>query len=322
VPLEVISAGTLTTVQDLGRLEFERFGVPPSGAMDWFALWVANRLVGNPPVAAGLEFLLQGPELRAQEDCLVAVAGKGFSLEIGGRRPGAWRCAVAYAGEVIRVIPAGETGWGYLAVSGGIDVPLVMGSRSTYLPGKFGGFQGRALRTGDRLPILPRDRSLHRELAGRGLPLEHRIQYAVEVSVPAIPGPQLEVFGENGLAAFLAGRYMVRPDSDRMGYRLSGPPVLRRIQGELLSEGIAPGSIQVPPDGQPIVLLSDRPATGGYAKIATVARVGLPLLGQAMPGLGRVRFETVGVIEAQQRYRALVEQIEKGMETDEDRYEL
>jgi len=197
-----------------------------------------------------------------------------------------------------------------------------MGSRSTYLAGKLGGFGGRELVTGDRLPVDSADFSHRHDLAGRGLPPQNRIGYQSEVTVPVIPGPQLDDFGDDGLAVFLGGQYAVRPDSDRMGYRLSGPPVTRRVQRELLSEGIAPGSIQVPPDGQPIVLLSDRPATGGYAKIATVARVGLPLLVQAIPGSGKVRFQVVEVEEAQQSYRRLVEGIEKGLETDEDRYEL
>jgi antagonist of KipI len=197
-----------------------------------------------------------------------------------------------------------------------------MGSRSTYLPGKFGGLHGRVLQPGDRLPTCPGKLAGFHNLSGRSLPESSRIRYASEVTVPVIPGPQAEVFGEEGLAAFLGGEYAVRPESDRMGYRLFGPAVPRLVGGELLSEGIAPGSVQVPPDGQPIVLLSDRPATGGYAKIATVIRAGLPLLVQAVPGQGRVRFIAVTVGEAQRSYRRLVEGIEKGMEEDEDRFEL
>jgi antagonist of KipI len=316
--LKVISAGPLTTVQDQGRLGYERFGVPQSGAMDWFALWAANRLVGNLPEAAGLEFILQGPELCPAMDCLVAVAGHGFSLTVGGRRVGAWRCALVRAGELIQVTPEDLSGWGYLAVSGGIDLPLVMGSRSTYLRGEFGGFAGRSLQPGDHLPIHPCDAVHWQQFAGRSLPRSNRISYASQVTVAVIPGPQQAVFGEEGLNQFFSADYQVQPSSDRMGYRLSGPPVPRCIPGELLSEGIAPGSIQIPPDGQPVVLLSDRPATGGYAKIATVARVAIPLLVQALPGVGVVRFQPVDVAEAQQLLRNLVSGIERGIANAED----
>jgi len=137
-----------------------------------------------------------------------------------------------------------------------------------------------------------------------------------------VAGPQLEVFGEKGAAVLFGSIYSVSPISDRMGYRLDGPRIPLEGSPDLISEGIVSGSIQVPADGQPIVLMNDRPATGGYPKIATVARVGMPLLAQAMPGSGRVSFTAVGVTEAQGQYRALVQGIEKGIESDEDRYEL
>jgi antagonist of KipI len=182
--LKVISAGPLTTVQDLGRLGHERFGVPQSGAIDWFALWAANRLVGNPSGAAGLEFVLQGPELCPSVDCLAAVSGQGFCLIVGGRRVGAWRCAVVRPGELIQVAAQGTTGWGYLAVSGGIDLPLVMGSRSTYLRGGFGGFSGRALQPGDFLPTHSPQDPDWQHLAGRSLPMRFRIAYADQPIIP------------------------------------------------------------------------------------------------------------------------------------------
>jgi antagonist of KipI len=316
--LNVISAGALSTIQDLGRPEAARFGVPQSGAMDWFALWCANRLVGNSPDLAGLEFIHQGPELCPTVDCLVAVAGPGFNLRIGGRQVGAWRCAVARPGELIQVTSEISAGWGYLAVSGGIDVPLVLGSRSTYLRGAFGGISGRAVQPGDCLPTHPIEGSAWQETTGRSLSSVWRIAYGSKVSVPVIPGPQAAVFGFQGLEAFFAAEYQVTPASDRMGYRLSGPVIPRHIPGELLSEGTTPGSIQVPPDGQPVVLLSDRPATGGYAKIATIARVGLPQLVQALPGVGVVSFHPVEVGEAQQMLRKLIAGIEKGIEDDQD----
>jgi antagonist of KipI len=316
--LQVISAGPLTTIQDLGRPGFERFGVPQSGALDWFALWAANRLVGSPSNSAALEFVHQGPQLCPSLDCLVAVAGRGFSLTVGSRRVGAWRCAMVRAGELIQVHAGPESGWGYLAVSGGIDVPLIMGSRSTYLRGGFGGLSGRILQPGDLLPTHAPESPGWQHLAGRSLPSQYRIPYADQVTLPVILGPQADVFAGEGLAVFLSAEYQVAPASDRMGYRLSGPPIPRQTQSELLSEGIAAGSVQVPPDGQPIVLLSDRPATGGYAKIATLPRAALPLLVQAMPGVGRLRFQALDVAAAQEMYRRLIDGLEKGVASDAD----
>lgn len=316
--LQVVESGALTTVQDLGRAGYEQFGVPQSGAMDEFALRAANRLVGNPPGAAVLEFALQSPVLRAGADCLVAAAGRGFRLLINKRLAGAYRCAFVRAGETIHFAPEETTGWGYLAVSGGIDVPLVMGSRSTFLRGSIGGWLGRALQPGDDLPVFPLDSSHISSLVGSSLGREYRLPYVDQVSVPVILGPQQDVFGEEGLAAFLSTEYLISSASDRMGYRLSGQQIPRQGQRELLSEGIAPGSIQVPPGGQPIVLLSDRPTTGGYAKIATVASAGLPLLVQAVPGVGRVRFEAVSVEEAQAMYRQYIYNIDEGIQNDED----
>jgi antagonist of KipI len=197
-------------------------------------------------------------------------------------------------------------------------VPEVLGSRSTYLRGGFGGFEGRALRTGDQLPIGPVDLSGWMRLAGRSLPAQYRIRYSTQVNIPVVAGPQADVFGEAGQAVFFAQQFDVAATSDRMGYRLSGAVVPRQSRGELLSEGIAPGSVQVPLDGQPVVLMSDRPATGGYAKIATVALAGLPALAQCMPGLGQVSFHAVSVGQAQAQYRDLVAGIEKGLKSHEN----
>jgi antagonist of KipI len=311
--LRVLSAGPLTTIQDQGRFGFERFGVPVSGAMDWFALRAANTLTGNSENAAGLEFTLQAPVLQCEEECLLALCGQGFTMQIGGREVGSWRAAYARPGEIVQFSSQGSPGWGFLAAAGGIEVPLVMGSRATYLRGGFGGLEGRTLRDGDLLPLGPSPGAGFQQLAGRALPRKLRPPYAESPLVPIVPGPQAEVFGSAGLDALLNGEYAVRSDSDRMGYRLSGPAIPRRVESELLSEGIANGSIQVPPDGQPIVLLADRPTTGGYHKIATVARVGLPLLAQAAPGVGRVRFEAVTVAEAHARLREWIERLETGI---------
>lgn len=317
--LNIIYAGPFTTVQDPGRFGFERFGVPQSGAMDWLSLHAANRLVGNPAGEAGLEFLFEGPHLVAEGNCLIAVTGRGYSLVINGRQIGSWRCALAREGEMIQIYPTGTAGWGYMAVSGGIDVPQVMGSRSTYLRGGFGGLQGRVLLDGDYLQVgVTAMEANWVNLAGRAIPAALRPEFKDEMMVPVVIGPQADIFGEEGLNVFLTSEYQVNSTSDRMGYRLSGLVIPRTDQSELVSEGIAHGSVQVPSDGQPIVLMSDRPTTGGYHKIATVTMAGLSSFAQVMPGSGRVWFRSVSIEEAQQSYRERVRMIDTGIQDDED----
>ncbi len=318
MPLRVLSPGPLTTIQDLGRFAYERFGVPQSGAMDWFALRAANALVGNPPDAAGLEFILEAPVLQAGEDCLVAAAGRGYALQVHGRRVGLWRAAWVRRGEVISLAREGASGWGYLAVLGGIDAPLVMGSRSTYLRGNFGGWHGRVLREEDALPVSTNYPRGWKERAGRWLPLDKRPMYADEANIPVIMGPQEQAFTAEALELFTRETFAISATSDRMGYRLEGPRLEHRGSPDLISEPLAWGAVQVPADGMPMVLMSDRPTTGGYPKIATVARAGLPLLAQAMPGSGRVRFCPVSLAEAQRQLHQRMEWIETGIEGDED----
>jgi biotin-dependent carboxylase-like uncharacterized protein len=309
--LLVLDPGFLTTVQDLGRVGYERFGVPVSGAMDRLALMAANLLVGNPPGAAGLEAALVGPALQAGAGCLVAAAGRGFALEVGGRALPLWMAAWVRAGESVALRAAGEGGWGYLAVSGGIGVPSVMGSRATYLRGSFGGLAGRALAAGDALPE-GEPAEMPGELyarAGRELPSSLRPHYSDTPTLDVILGPQAALFGLATLETFLGSAYALTLACDRMGYRLSGPPAAPLPGTELLSEGISLGAVQVPGDGQPIVLMADRQTAGGYAKIAVVTSASLPLLAQCPPGRGVVRFRAVAVEEAQAQWRNLIRQL-------------
>lgn len=323
LPLSVVSPGLLTTVQDLGRCGYERFGVPQSGAMDWFALRAANALAGNAPAsggleAAALEFVLAAPTLRAGEDCLVAATGQGYVLHVQGRRIGMWRAALVRRGELVHFTVEGTAGWGYLAISGGIDVPLVMGSRSTYLRGNFGGFHGRALSEQDVLPLGAHSQPNWRERAGCYLPLERRPQYAGEADIPVVFGPQEKAFTTEALEQFTHETYTVSATSDRMGYRLAGPPLAHLHSADLISEPLSWGAVQVPADGLPMVMMSDRPTTGGYPKIATATRAGLPLLAQAMPGIGRLRFHVISLEEARRQYHQMTAWIANGIEGDED----
>jgi antagonist of KipI len=308
--LEVLDGGMLTTVQDLGRTGYERFGVPVAGAMDPFALRAANWLVGNPPEAAALEITLAGPRLRATEKCLVAVTGADLGLRVNGWDLPAWKAVFVRQGWTIesrrgaaRCAPVGCRA--VLAVAGGIDVAPVMDSRSTYLSGGFGGFEGRALRRGDLVPVGPVGFHLP-ERAGRTFP-HHLIPSCSDApTIRVVLGPQDDYFTDEGIATFLSGEYEVSSASDRMGCRLQGPQIVHKDATGIISDGIPLGAVQVPPDGQPIVMLADRQTTGGYPKIATVISADIPLLAQCVPGQSRVRFEAVGIEEAQASYREMM----------------
>ncbi|PTX58842.1 antagonist of KipI [Melghirimyces profundicolus] len=294
--ITVVNPGLLTTVQDLGRTGYQQFGMVVSGAMDPFSLQVGNILVGNPRGAAGLEITLSGPVLRFEKECLVALTGADLSPLLDDQPAPMWKGFSVGRGQVLSFRRPVEGIRAYLTVSGGIDVPEVMGSRSTYINGGIGGYRGRALEKGDVLTVgvnpVPRE--------GKRLAYGLRPRYGKEVTLRAVPGPQSEAFTEEAVGTFFSEAYEVTPRSDRMGYRLKGPRLFHKEKADILSDAIAPGSVQVPAEGQPIVLLADRQTTGGYAKIATVISADLPRLAQAGPGC-RVRFERIDVAEAEKR---------------------
>ncbi len=308
--LEVIQPGLLTTVQDLGRRGYERFGVPVAGAMDPFALRAANALVGNPPEAAGLEITAAGPTLRATANCLVSVCGADMGLRVNGWPIPTWVSAFVRRGWRIEFSGQRSGCRAYLAAAGGIVTPLVMGSRSTYLRGGFGGMEGRALRTGDWLPIAPVEWHLPTR-AARQLPGNLLPSYDDQPTVEVIVGPQTDAFTGEGVRAFFDGEYQISPTADRMGYRLQGPAIAHRGPADIVSDGIVLGTVQVPADRQPIVMMADRQTTGGYPKIAVAASADVPLLAQCLPGRGSVRFRETSVEQAQLRYRRMMEGLER-----------
>lgn len=296
--LEVVRSGLCTTVQDLGRPGFQKYGVPVAGPMDEWALRVANELVGNPPGAACLEVTGVGPELRIRGDGVLAVGGAEFALTLDGEPVPLFAAFCAGEGQVLSF---GECRSGlhtYVAARGGIDVPLVMRSRSTCLSGRYGGLEGRPLREGDVLCILPEDPSGPAGgVEGRFLPRRLWPRRAPVVEVRVVLGPQDDRFRAEGIATFLESEYRVTNHADRMAYRLDGPPIAHRRGADIISDATAPGAIQVPGDGRPIVLMGDRQTTGGYTKIASVIRPDIPALAQARPGDG-VRFRRVSLAEA------------------------
>jgi KipI family sensor histidine kinase inhibitor len=289
--LTVLDGGLLTTVQDLGRRGYQRYGVPVAGAMDAFALQAANRLVGNAPGEAALEITVAGPRLQASDNCLVAVTGGDLGPMVNGRPLPMWLAVFVRRGSVLDFAGQRTGARAYLAVAGGIAVPPVLGSRATYLSGGFGGYQGRALRAGDVLPLgrAPADLLA---LAGQELPPEARPAYAEAPTVRAIPGPQDDYFTAEALATFFSSEYVVSATADRMGYRLQGPHLAHRGAAEIISAGVVTGAVQVPADGQPIVLMADHQTSGGYPVIATVLSADIPLLAQCLPG-SRLRFAPI-----------------------------
>jgi biotin-dependent carboxylase-like uncharacterized protein len=287
--------GLLTTIQDLGRRGQRRLGVTGAGPLDPPAHAAANRAVGNTPAAAALECTVSGPVLEFVAPVRFAVAGADLGAVLERADLGPWpvplgKGVLARPGNRLRFAGRRSGCRAYLALQGGIDAPEVLGSRATDLQSGFGGVEGRALRADDRIGV---GRALPHAPADAAAAATH----AESVSVRVVLGPQADYFAERTLAQFLSGTFRVGATSDRVGCRLVGEPLRHEGAAEILSDGMVPGSIQVPPDGQPIVMLHDGPTTGGYPKIATVIGADLPLLGQLVPGEGQVRFEAIRLEE-------------------------
>jgi antagonist of KipI len=255
--LEVIEGGFLTTVQDAGRFGWGCCGVPPAGPMDPFAFRAANLLVGNPPDAPSLEITLAGPVLRASHDCLVAICGAEFDLWVGSLPVPTWHAVFVRAGYEIRFEQRRSGTRAYLAVSGGIALPQFLGSCATYLPGGFGGFEGRALQAGDQLDTNPEESQrpfgvrVEDDLAiraGKAWPRSARLPYSSHPTLRVVMGPQGDHFTPEGLVTFLGSEYKVTLSSDRMGYRLSGPVIAHQGKADIVSDGVVTGSVQIPDD--------------------------------------------------------------------------
>jgi antagonist of KipI len=302
------SAGFLTSVQDLGRTGFRQSGVSLGGALDTHALRVANVLVGNEENAAGLEATLGTVRLRFEDDRLVAWCGGAFSVRVGSADLAAGHTAAVAKDEELTMTAPNGGGRAWLAISGGIDVPLVLRSRSTDLRGNFGGFQGRPLRDGDALPLFnaPRFESPADGISDWSAPATWTATNLNEPILRIVKGVDWDRFAPEAQRALVTTAFSVAPDSDRMGARLTGPTLERVEPGDLLSEPVAPGTLQVPPNGQPILLLGDCQTIGGYPKIAHVITVDLPIAAQLWPG-ANLRFHEISLDDA----RALLREREK-----------
>ena len=316
--LRVDAPGLLTTVQDLGRPGWQHLGVGPGGAMDPVSAALANLLVGNGAGAAVLELTLAGPTLCFEADALIALGGADLSPEIEGEPLGLWRPTLVRAGARLSFGPALRGCRCCLAVAGGFSVPAVMGSASTQLAAGFGGFQGRALRRGDRLQTgaaPERDPGLRRRFARGSRPFLALdwfppwyldLDFLRPARLRLIPGPQWPALAAGARRSLLEGTFQVAPESDRMGLRLRGPRLELEGPMEMLSAGVATGTLQLPPDGAPILLMADRQTTGGYPRLGELASVDLARAAQLRPGED-LRFAPVTLEAAQELLRGRAE---------------
>ncbi len=315
------TAGLLTTIQDTGRYGFQKDGMPVSGAMDRLALRIANILTGNKENEAAIEITLTGPEILFEADLLVAITGAGLLPHVNGQPAALWKPLLIRKGSLLTFGRQGSGCRVYLAVAGGLDVPLVMNSASTCLSTSMGGWKGRAIGAGDYIPA--------KGLAGQTRPggnisgmkpvtgafSQARWSpsplllppYSGPPVIRFVHGPEFDWFSDESKNHFLKEEFLITSQSNRMGYRLEGPPLQLNEKKELLSSAVTFGTVQIPAGGSPIVLMAGHATTGGYPRIAQIITADLPLLAQLPPGK-RIRFKIVSLPEAQQ---LLIEQEKK-----------
>lgn len=300
--IHVLRPGLFTTIQDLGRYGYQRFGVSVSGAMDPWALTVGNRLLGNPDRAAGLELTLQGPELLFEQQLSIAITGADLSPTCEGQSLPMWTVTTIPAGSRLRFGTRRQGTRAYLTVAGGIEAPLLLGSRSTHVRSGLGGFAGRPLKKSDQLPVGAPP-STGRCCEGRALAQSSRPQYLASPILRVIPGPQVDHFTEDALHVLATSPYRVTSESDRMGYRLEGAELPHRSPADIISEAVSAGSLQVPSDHKPILLMADCQPTGGYTKLATLIRADRSLAAQLGPG-DSLSFRVITAKEASELFRS------------------
>jgi len=292
--IKVLNPGLLTTVQDMGRIGYQQFGIPVSGVMDARSTAIANILVGNAQEEAVLECTLMGPHLEFDCDNTIAITGGELTPVLDEKTVPMYRAIYVRNGQILRFL-APKTGCrAYISFKGGLEIPKVMGSRSTYLRAKIGGLEGRKLQKGDVIGFRH-----------PGIPMNMEVRFLTPEFVPqpiytlrVLPGPQRDAFSPEGLQTFLTQIYTVTNDFDRMGCRLDGTAIRHIKDGNIISDGISFGAVQVPSEGKPIIMLADRQTVGGYTKIANIITADFRILAQLKAG-DRVRFQLVSVQNAQ-----------------------
>lgn len=296
--IRILKGGMLTTVQDLGRTGYQSQGFSVAGVMDVRSFKIANLLLDNPENEAVLEFTLIGPTLEFTSATIIAITGGDFTPTINGEPAPMYTAIYMNKGDVLKFGSARTGSRGYIAFSSYLDIPVVMGSRCTNMKSRIGGFKGRKLQAGDYIGFRIKRRYLPFFLS-RKLEPDNFDQDQTKVRV--VMGPQDSRFSKQGIETFLTSEYTVTSDFDRMGCRLEGAFIAPKESSDIISDGIAFGSVQVPSHGKPIILLADRQTTGGYAKIATVASVDIPKVVQRKTD-HRIHFEAITVQEAQNLY--------------------
>ncbi|MED1738861.1 biotin-dependent carboxyltransferase family protein [Bacillus swezeyi] len=315
--IEVLKPGLMTTVQDLGRTGFQKYGILVSGAMDADSLRLANMLAGNKQNEAALEVTLMGPgpSLRFQKTALIAVAGADFSLTVNDEEAPLWRPVLVEEGSIITFGMCRRGSRAYMAVAGGIDVPPVMNSKSTYVRAGIGGCKGRQLQKGDSLTageLTALSENIIEKLRAQMNPhgfatpnwavdRQYFLPLKKNPAIRVIKGEQFSRFTQSSQETFFGEPFRVTAKSDRMGYRLQGEALQLESPLEMISEAVSFGTIQVPPDGNPIVLLADRQTAGGYPRIAHIISADLSAVTQMMPG-EQVQFQLIGLHEAERLY--------------------
>ncbi len=293
--IRIINPGIYTSIQDLGRYGYQQYGMPVAGAMDSFSLRVANKLVGNAQDLACLEACFTGPEFEVLSPSVMGMAGGKAPVWINNHEVDLYSNQHLQKGDVVKIGSVEEGCRLYIAFAGGIDVNPVMGSRSTYSRAQLGGFNGRQLMCGDEMLLGKPVKKVKK----RKLRRDSLLSLEQEQTLRVIGGSDIQRFDIDGVKTFLTSTYTILGQSDRMGYRLEGPSVKHLAGADILSSGIGNGAIQVPGDGQPIIMLADRQTVGGYAKIANVISADLPLLGQMKAG-NKLTFQQVHLDEAHQ----------------------
>jgi len=293
---KILNPGLFTTIQDLGRFGYLKYGVPISGAMDTFSFVAANLLVANNPNDACLEITLIGPELQALARTQVAITGGLASPKINGQNVPMWETLDVQEGDIISFGKIVKGCRLYFSIRGGVNTPLVLGSRSTYVRGMLGGLNGRQLKTGDIIEVFAKPH-LETRLS---MSEELMPQFTGRFMMHVILGPQSDMFTEKGMQTFLSNSYKVTSEADRMGYRLEGPTIEHKSKAEIISDALLPGAVQVPRGGKPIMIMRDAQTTGGYPKIAVVVSPDVSLLGQARPD-DTVEFSRITIKQAREK---------------------
>ncbi|MCL3781343.1 biotin-dependent carboxyltransferase [Prolixibacteraceae bacterium JC049] len=291
--IKILNPGLLSTIQDTGRWGYQQYGMPVAGAMDTDSMQLANWCVDNKPDTAVIETTLIGPTIEFMTDTTIALCGALTDAQINGE-PVEMNCSLSVqSGDILEVGNAYLGCRTYLAIAGGFCIERFMNSQSTYLRGKLGGYQGRALKLGDQIPVNSSTQNLNQTIPEELLPEFNEI-----TPIRIIAGTEVNCFSHQGIQAFLCSTYTISPQSDRMGYRLEGTPIEHIEGADIISSGLTTGTIQVPGHGEPIIMMADHQTTGGYTRIAHVITADLPLLGQMKPG-DQLQFKEVSLEKAQ-----------------------